>query len=399
MNYNARSSVLTGLGTSRLRAICAFGTLAVSLLIVAQRPASATPLTPADVFNAVSSGVITPQVEQVLVAAGLPPVGSCASIGLSGTPFVTGVNARVMDVDGYPRTYIVYVPASPRCPAPVVFMFHGSSGDGNQFLNHSGWRQKADAEGIVAVFPTGLKYCKPTRSGGRRWVTKWNAYNLADDPEFDFTQKPPYYPAAAPFPADDVTFTRSMMDDVSDAANGLSVDLQRIYASGFSNGASFTARIALEVCDRLAAVAYVACGLQPSSTPYVVPSEHIPVWTALGTNDDGVMESVGWDPATQGELPLDPAQFLALPGMLDNIAIQLDAFGHVYDPLTLGPYSVTQWPNATLFEWVGAPRQIYRKTLLGGLGHHYPHGPHPMNPLGWVATTAFWPFFEQNSRP
>ena len=41
---------------------------------------------------------------------------------------------------------------------PLVFMFHGTSGDGERFLRISGWREQADATGLVAVFPTGLRY-------------------------------------------------------------------------------------------------------------------------------------------------------------------------------------------------------------------------------------------------
>ena len=74
-------------------------------------------------------------------------------------PYHTGVNPRAVELDGIDREYLVYVPerrAADR--VPVVFMFHGSSGDGEQFLNGSGWREQADREGFVAVFPTGLRY-------------------------------------------------------------------------------------------------------------------------------------------------------------------------------------------------------------------------------------------------
>ena len=53
--------------------------------------------------------------------------------------------------------------------SPVVFMFHGRSGTGHQFLRISGWREQADAVGLVAVFPTGVRYrdleSRPRRDG------------------------------------------------------------------------------------------------------------------------------------------------------------------------------------------------------------------------------------------
>ncbi len=107
----------------------------------------------------------------------LPP-GACVTQGAVGLAYEVGVNCRVVDVDGHPRRFVVYVPATrpvtgPR--APVVFMFHGSSGTGEQFLKISGWREQADATGLVAVFPTGLRY-RVLDSG--RLSTKWNDYSL-----------------------------------------------------------------------------------------------------------------------------------------------------------------------------------------------------------------------------
>ena len=64
-------------------------------------------------------------------------------------------------------------------------MFHGSSGTGEQFLQGSGWREQADATGLVAVFPTGLRY--RVLDNGRR-STKWNTFDLAD--EVDLDEKP-----------------------------------------------------------------------------------------------------------------------------------------------------------------------------------------------------------------
>ena len=79
---------------------------------------------------------------------------------------------------------------------PVVFMYHGSGGDGEQFLRISGWREQADATGLVAVFPTGVRY-RDLDTG--RLATKWNDGHL--DQEVDLSQQPPGYPADAPWPA------------------------------------------------------------------------------------------------------------------------------------------------------------------------------------------------------
>src|SRR5688572_21968841 len=77
----------------------------------------------------------------------------CDSNADAGSAYVEGVNCRLMEVDGYPREYIVYVPAGATArmgageQVPLVLMLHGTGGDGTKFFNISGWREKADAEG------------------------------------------------------------------------------------------------------------------------------------------------------------------------------------------------------------------------------------------------------------
>ena len=93
-------------------------------------------------------------------------------------------------------------------------MFHGSSGNGARFLRISGWREQADRTGLIAVFPTGLRY--RMLDTGRR-ITKWNGYNLAAD--VDLNDKPPGYPADAPWPANDVGFVDAMLGDLGPLAD------------------------------------------------------------------------------------------------------------------------------------------------------------------------------------
>ena len=64
-------------------------------------------------------------------------------------------------------------------------------------------------------------------------------------------------------PADDVGFVDAIMADVGAR---LPIDRHRVYASGFSNGANFTARLSVERSNRLAAVAYSAGGLIEAQT-------------------------------------------------------------------------------------------------------------------------------------
>lgn len=100
----------------------------------------------------------------------------CDSVGPDGTAYVPGVNCRVMAVDGYSRRYVVWVPLAgvPANP-PAVFMLHGGSGTGEEFLIRSGWREKATQEGFVAIFPTAVEHFVLDK---QRFSTRWNSSAL-----------------------------------------------------------------------------------------------------------------------------------------------------------------------------------------------------------------------------
>jgi polyhydroxybutyrate depolymerase len=306
----------------------------------------------------------------------------CVTDGAAGSAYRVGINCRVVDVDGYPREYIVYVPS--RAPvtgprAPVVFMFHGSTGSGEQFLRISGWREQADATGLVAVFPTGLRY-RVLESG--RLSTKWNGYNLAS--EVDLSERPRGYPESSPWPADDVGFVDAMLSDLQAE---LPIDRHRIYASGFSNGANFTARLAMERSTRLAAVAYSGGGLSDRARP----TSPIPMYATTGSLDPHVLEKTGLT-----ELPLDPVELLAVPLLSSGIDKHLVALG-----LDRGDFGASAARPATSFRWPaqgsGPDGALFRFSVLGGLRHNYPNERN--NPAGFEAAPEFWDFFRAHPLP
>jgi polyhydroxybutyrate depolymerase len=253
-------------------------------------------------------------------------------------------------------------------------MFHGSSGDGERFLRISGWRQQADVAGLVAVFPTGLRY--RMLDSGRR-TTKWNDGALRS--QIDLAERPAGYPEAAPFPADDVGFVDAM---VGELGSQLPIDPTRVYASGFSNGANFTARLAAERSTLFAAVGYAAGGLQAVRTP----ERPIPISMVAGSRDDRVLAQTGLT-----ELPLDPVDILAEPVIGGVIDTHLQALS--LDP---GDFRARTRPHHTELQWPPATGR-FRFTMLEGLEHRYPNGRN--NPAGFVAARSFWRFFSANPLP
>jgi len=359
---------------------------------------------------------------QIDVLKGLPlDVCPGNTVEFAGTPYLEGVNCRKILVDGYTRTYVVYVPMGVLggSDVPLVTMRHGSSGNGGQFLNISGWREKADAlamdeEGLIVAFPTSAMYCKvgfACETGGLGgWSTKWHGYELEGlTAEFNFDVRPPGYPDESPWPADDVEFDSMMLDDLSEMLDGLEpllpVDTTRMYATGFSNGAGFTARLAVEQSDRYAAAAWVGGGL-PFTEPGV-PVPLIPTFEVRGTKDDGLLAEVGLLP--EDEIELDPEIFLAYPDIANFVTFVLDTFDLVYDSMDsiLGANVVQVDPVGASYEdaistqltWDvpedGMATNVHHFAMWAGLTHHYPHGVDAeKNPNCFVAADTFWDFFE-----
>jgi polyhydroxybutyrate depolymerase len=285
---------------------------------------------------------------------------------------LAGVVCAMVNVDGVPRSYLVYLPARMLSPAPLVFMYHGSGGTGPQFHRISGWREQADTTGLVAVFPTAVEgYVLENE----RFGTKWNAYGI--EREIDVNRRPRNYPAAAPFPADDVKFTRTMIDALRAM---VLVDENRIFVSGFSNGATMTARLAIEASDVIDGVTGVVGVLHEVMTPRA----RIPRFLIAGNRDDGLMAAMG----LTTPLPIAFEALRALPQM--DAAFRYEAATwQLEDTPLIAPRS-----RGTLARWV-SPRpgntsgNVLWFMILDGMTHQYPNGRnYPV-----VAAEQFWSFY------
>jgi len=305
-------------------------------------------------------------------------------------------------VQGIEREFIVYVPLRARGHSPVVFMFHGTSGDGEKFYDISGWREKADAEGLIAVFPSALTYCFHEDENGdgdfddageRSVTTKWAAGKLGDPARMplctpgELASLPPEKRALADHPLmDDVAFVDAMLAVL---ANRYSIDARRIYASGFSNGASFTSLLALEKSDRFAAIAAAAGVLGVQPRPAARP---VPVLFSVGELDDRFTVPLGVT-----ALPLEETLFVQLPALEALIVTPMLTTLQLGDEYDVGE-RVIRGKKLIGFRWsqslVGASN-AYGAVFIEGLGHQYPNGTnHPL-----VMANLLWRFFEGRSLP
>jgi len=153
-------------------------------------------------------------------------------LGLMPTSAALGqVLESTVDVDGVTREYLVYLPTGYDgfTELPVVVAYHGGSGTSYGMIPMTGFNPMADAHDFVVVYPQGL----PDDYGDNIWNS-----------EGPFTNG-----------VDDIGFTSRMLDaiDVDHA-----VDMGRVYATGYSNGANMALEAACILNDQVTAAAPVA---------------------------------------------------------------------------------------------------------------------------------------------
>jgi polyhydroxybutyrate depolymerase len=128
--------------------------------------------------------------------------------------------------DGITREYLVHVPKSYRgAPTPMLVALHGGGGDADFQANDSkyGLISKSEQAGFIAVFPSGYSRLP---SG---ILATWNAGTCCG--------------AAQKNNIDDVGFIRTVIARVERQAN---IDKRRVFATGMSNGAMMSWRLACE---------------------------------------------------------------------------------------------------------------------------------------------------------
>ncbi|MDO5628989.1 MAG: PHB depolymerase family esterase [Mobilicoccus sp.] len=160
-----------------------------------------------------------------LVLAGCAgPVSDDA--GAPGAPADVTEGTQVVTVDGTERTYRLHLPDDLDEPAPLVLLFHGLGGDAVGIEQYSEWPAVAAEHGVVLASPDGI---------GRSFDGGGCCGSAASEG------------------VDDVGTALAVIDDV---AERVSIDPDRVYATGFSNGGHMSYRLACET-DRFAAVAPV----------------------------------------------------------------------------------------------------------------------------------------------
>ena len=191
-----------------------------------------------------------------------------ASILLSFSCFSQQTINGTMMHDGIARTYKLYVPAiySGNTAVPLLFNFHGYTSNSNEQMFYGDFRNIADTANFLVVHPQGTLDANNTT----HFNVGWGGSSV-----------------------DDLGFTEALLDSLSAA---YSIDQNRIYAVGMSNGGFMSFRLACDLSAKIAAVGSVTGSMLPSTLLNCNASHPMPVIQIHGTTDATVpyIGSTGW---------------------------------------------------------------------------------------------------------
>jgi polyhydroxybutyrate depolymerase len=273
---------------------------------------------------------------------------------------------RELEFGGRKRFYEIHIPANynPSTPTPVVLVFHGGGGYPAAVRYQSGMDRVADRHRFIAVYPAGTGIVRDR-------LLVWNGliccgYALKKN-------------------IDDVGFTRAILDDLGRYFN---VDNRRVYATGISNGAILTYRLARELPNRIAAIGPVAGLLPPGRSPAGRP---VPIIHFHGMADQNYPYTGGVGPRSATKTSWE-----SVPNV---IRAWVSAFS-----LPPNPTKTSTQGAATLSIYGPGPNGAeIRVWLIKGGGHTWPGGsmtiPEERHKLGHLtrdinASELMWEFFQ-----
>ncbi len=256
-------------------------------------------------------------------------------------------------------------------PTPLVLAFHGGGGHAEYMADDAnyGLQKKADEAGFVVAFPNGY-----SKLPGGRFAT-WNAGGCCGD--------------ARDRASDDVGFARAV---VTALKGRYSIDANRVFATGMSNGGMLSHRLACEAADVFRAVAAVA---GTDATSHCTPSRPISVLHIHARDDDHVLFNGGAGPnAFRDESKV--MDFVAVPETMSRWVQR--------DHCTAVPQRTLDTPGAFCEAYAGCSDGVRVQLCVTDTGgHSWPgagtvrRGKSPAS-QALDANDIIWRFFEQASR-
>lgn len=195
----------------------------------------------------------------LLLPAILLMMSSCSKDDDSCIVKIGELSCQSISYDGVERTYQVYLPNNfnESSPAPLVLALHGGGGTGANFeddVSAGTLTTAAEARGVILVMPDGLD---------KRW----------NDGRTEIFGNDSMY--------DDVGFISTLIEEMIE---NYGVDSNRVYATGISNGGFMSMRLAMDLSNKITAVAPVTAQITEANL-LKVPEFPISIMIVNGEDD------------------------------------------------------------------------------------------------------------------
>lgn len=181
-------------------------------------------------------------------------LGSCKKNESNNEPGACYSNSNALTIvhDGLDREYVLYIPSSydGATAVPLLFNFHGFGGSASDYMLEADMRSIAETDTFILVYPQGS--CLDGSS-------HWNACPTGNGNKSN---------------ADDFGFVEAVLNEISSQYN---VDLERVYAAGYSNGGMMAYGLANYKSELIAAVGSVSGSMLDciGSTSHPMPTVHL----------------------------------------------------------------------------------------------------------------------------
>jgi polyhydroxybutyrate depolymerase len=276
---------------------------------------------------------------------------------------------KVIFVDGLERYYLVFTPNHPKQPMPAVLVLHAGGGSARRMERRTRFNELAAKEGFVVIYPESI---------GGNWNDGRDCSSIRAQREN----------------IDDVRFVRLLVDVVAKQHN---IDRSRVFATGASNGAMLSHRLAAEASALICGIAPVVGGMAPAIAEQFQPEFPISILIIQGDSDPIVAIDGGDVIVDQGEKRgkvMSTKEVIAKycernANLGDPVRTTLDA-----NPNDRTSVEIAKYPDAP------GGQKVWFYLVKGG-GHAWPGGkPHLREAfLGetsqdFSATEVIWDFFK-----
>jgi polyhydroxybutyrate depolymerase len=269
-----------------------------------------------------------------------------------------------ISVEEYNRTYALYRPTGwdKQKNMPLVLLLHGAGGNADDMERLTGFIDIAEREKFILVYPEGIN---------NQWNDGRGRNELVND----------------------VGFISKLVDFM---ANEFSIDKNKVYVGGMSNGGFMTMRLACELADKITAVAAVAATVDSAVDANCQTAKPVPVMLIIGNKDKLVPLNGGIVPRLPKSVLLSHRALTAKWARRDGCNMQpnisdLPELNHDGTTVTKTVYSGGK-NNTEVISY-----------LVGNGGHTWPGGSQylPAMLIGkttheLIASEVIWEFFKRH---